>query len=134
MKTTNITIKLLISIINIVITFILSLPFLIYYGISIEWKILWIMIFLVYNIVVETAFGRCIGMMVLKARYEFQKSFWQTTLYVTLYTASFSTLLFYVRFPFDLLFINLLVQLLFILSTGTTLHGYLSGGVKTIKT
>ena len=50
--------------------------------------------------------------------------------YSTLYTASFSTLLFFIWFPFDLLCINLLcVQLPFVLLTGTTLHGYLSGNI-----
>lgn len=55
-------------------------------------------------------------------------------LYALLYLASLSTVLFYIRFPFDLLAANLLlVQLPCVLITGTTLHGKLAGGVTTVR-
>lgn len=133
MKNTNAIYKLFTSVINVALTFILALPFLFHYEIGLEWKLVWIAIFFVYNLFCEVVFGKCVGMMILKTSYEIQKSFLEKVLYVFLYTISFSTLLFYIWFPFDILLINLLaIQLPCILLTGTTLHGFLSGGIKTV--
>ena len=55
-------------------------------------------------------------------------------IHAVLYTLSFSTLLFWIYFPFDLFLVNiLLIQLPSILLTGSTLHGYLAGKMTTIK-
>ncbi len=55
-------------------------------------------------------------------------------IWLSLYTLSFSTLLFWVFFPFDLFLINMLcLQLPMILIKKTTLHGFLSGQMVTIK-
>jgi hypothetical protein len=55
-------------------------------------------------------------------------------IYAFLYTLSFSTIVIWVFFPFDLLLVNLfLVQLPFVLITGTTAHGYLSGKMSGYK-
>lgn len=49
-------------------------------------------------------------------------------LYTFLYSLSFSTIVIWIFYPFDLLLFNLLfIQLPTVLLTGTTLHGYLSG-------
>ncbi len=48
--------------------------------------------------------------------------------YALLYSLSFSTIIIWVVFPFDVLLVNLiLVQFPLIHFTGYTLHGYLSG-------
>ena len=128
MKRTGILYKLLPSLANVAITFVFALPFLYFYGFSLEWKLAWIGIFFGYNLFCEIVFGRCVGMMLCNTEYETCKSFLKNVLYVFLYTISFSTLLFYIWFPFDLLAINLFaIQLPCILLTGTTLHGLLSG-------
>ncbi len=78
-------------------------------------------------------FGKCVGMMLFKAHYEIQVPVWRKILYVILYTVSFSTLLLHIWFPFDILLINILaIQLPCVLLTGTTLHGFLSGNVRTV--
>jgi ABC-type long-subunit fatty acid transport system fused permease/ATPase subunit len=54
--------------------------------------------------------------------------------YSILYTLSFSTILFSIFFPFDLLLFNiLLLQLPTIIFKKTTLQGYLSGNITTVK-
>ncbi len=133
MKNTNAIYKLLTSVINVLVTFILAIPFFLIYGVNIKWKISWIAIFFLYNIFFEFIYGRCLGMILFKTYYESRKSPLRIFLYVALYTVSFSTLLFYIWFPFDLLLFNLLVlQLPCVLLTGATLHGLLSGGIKTV--
>ena len=73
-------------------------------------------------------------MILVKTYYDHERTIAQKLLYACLYTLSFSTLIFYIWFPFDLLLINLVViQLPFILKFGNTFHGFLSGNVKTIK-
>lgn len=133
MKNTSAFYKLVTSVINVFLTFIPTVPALLYYGIGTEWKLVWIAIFFVYNFLCEVVFGRCVGMMILGTSYKVRGVFLDKILYVSLYTASFSTLLFNVCFPFDILLVNLLlVQLPCVLFTGTTLHGLLSGGVRTV--
>ncbi len=72
-------------------------------------------------------------MILFNTHYEARKLPIEKVVYIMLYTASFSTILFYIWVPFDLLVFNLLIlQLPCILLTGTTLHGFLSGGIKTV--
>ncbi len=133
MKNTNVVYKLLQSVVNVLVTFIFTLPFLFVYGITIEWKISWITIFFLYNLFFEFIYGRCFGMILFNTHYEARKLPIEKVVYIMLYTASFSTILFYIWVPFDLLVFNLLIlQLPCILLTGTTLHGFLSGGIKTV--
>ncbi len=134
MKPTNIVYKLFPSIVNVFFTFLLSLPFLLIYGNTTKWKIIWIGIFFLYNCTFEFAYKRCLGMMLFNTHYEIEKTSLQKILYILLYTVSFSTLLFYIWFPFDLLMVNVIfIQLPCILITGNTLHGLLSGGIETIR-
>jgi len=135
MKTTNAIYKLLPSLINISLTFILSSPSFILSGFGLIWKLSWIAIFLVYNLIFELSYKkRDPGMILVKTYYDHERTIAQKLLYACLYTLSFSTLIFYIWFPFDLLLINLVViQLPFILKFGNTFHGFLSGNVKTIK-
>ena len=123
MKNTNAIYKLLQSVVNVVATSVLSVPFLLLYGPTLKWKISWVVIFFLYNIFFEFVYGRCLGMMVFHTQYESKKSSPEKILYISLYTASFSTLLFYIWFPFDLLIFNLLIlQIPCVLLTGTTVH------------
>ncbi len=135
MKTTSAIYKLLPSILNVLLTFILSLPFLILFNSSLAWKLSWIVIFLIYNLVFEFFYkNRDPGMVLFNTYYEHKRTASQKLLYICLYTLSFSSLLFYIWFPFDLLLINLIaVQLPCVYLTGNTLHGFLSGNVKTIR-
>lgn len=134
MKTTNISYKLFPSVINIIVTFVLSLPFLLIYEDITKWKIIWVVIFFLYNCIFEFAYNRCLGMMLFGTYYEKEKTILQKLLYVFLYTISFGTILFYIWVPFDLLIFNLVaIQLPFILITGNTFHGFVSGKIKTIR-
>lgn len=135
MKNTNIFYKSLPSIINIALTFILSIPLLVYFGFGSNYKISWAMIFLLYNLVFELFFyKRDPGMIFVGTFYEHQRTTLQKILYVILYTLSFSTLLFYIWVPFDLFLINILfIQLPCVLITKNTFHGFLAGNVKTVK-
>ncbi len=134
MKNTSIQYKLAASIINILATFLAALPFLYIYGLSTEWKVSWIVIFFFYNVIFEGIYGRCLGMMLCNTHYKSEVPLLRKLVYITLYTASFSTLLFYLWFPFDLLLINLLLlQLPSLLLTKTTLHGFVSGDVMTVR-
>jgi hypothetical protein len=58
----------------------------------------------------------------------------QQIIYAFLYSLSFSTIVIWIFFPFDLLLFNLLlIQLPCVLKTGTTLHGHLSGRMSGYK-
>jgi hypothetical protein len=134
MQTTKLRYKLLPSLINVGITFLIALPFYFIFTDKLWWKYIWILVFLVYNLVFEIIFNRCPGMMLVGSHYNQNRNLGQKILYVILYSLSFSTLLFRLWFPFDLFLINLLlIQLPFILITKTTFHGYLSGKIKTVR-
>lgn len=73
-------------------------------------------------------------MMVLGTQWEREYSTKNKLVFLILYTLSFSTLFFWVFFSFDLFLANiLLLQIPMILMTGTTLHGFLSGNMTTVK-
>jgi hypothetical protein len=134
MRHTSILEKFTASVINTAFVLDLSIPFYLLWGFGLAWK--WSVITLFF--IVEFSFfvlgrDRDLGMRVVgsswKGRYSAKRHF----IYVILYTISFSTVLFYIWLPFDLLFINLLcVQLPTVLLTGTTFHGYLTG-LETVK-
>ena len=67
-------------------------------------------------------------MIILGIKWKEEYPLKQQIIYVLLYTLSFSTVVIWIYFPFDLLFFNLLfIQLPTVILTGSTLHGYLSG-------
>lgn len=73
------------------------------------------------------------GMLIAGSYWAERYPLWKHLVFALLYTASFATLFIWVWFPFDLLLINMLaVQLPFVVTTGTTLHGYLSGNMRTV--
>lgn len=128
--------KLLNSAINVIIVFIIFLPFLFFLESSIiTKKILFIILFFLYKLIIIFFNGnRSIGMMITRTYWKKKYPLKNQLLHAVLYTLSFSTLLFWIFFPFDLFLINmLLIQLPSVILTGTTFHGYISGKMMTIK-
>ena len=136
-RDTNILEKLIPSVINLFIILFLSLIVIYMFNIedTISRKTIFISIMFLYNLCIAVFNkNRCIGMIIMNTYWEKEYSLTNRILYALLYTLSFSTLLFYIYFPYDLLLFNLLlIQLPFILTKHTTAHGYLSGNMKTIK-
>jgi hypothetical protein len=126
---TNAWQKLLVSIINTGLVVVLSIPFLILLGFTFEYRLILVLIFLAYQLVILLFPGRrSIGAVLTHSywneRYPLKNHF----IYAFLYSLSFSTLVIWIVFPFDLLLVNLLlIQWPFVRKTGYTLHGYLSG-------
>jgi hypothetical protein len=128
-KNTNPIDKLSVSIINTFFVVLLSLPFYFIYGFSTSYKLILVLIFFLYNLTfVFLKKNRCLGMILLNIQWKKEYPIKNQLIYILLYTLSFSTIVIWIFFPFDLLLFNLLlIQLPCVLKTGTTLHGYLSG-------
>lgn len=126
---TNALEKLMVSVINTFFVVLISSPFYYIYGFNLKYKIILILLFLFYNLLfIFVSKNRCLGMILLKVYWKKDYPLLNQLVYAFLYTASFSTIVIWIFFPFDLLLINLLfLQLPCVLITGTTLHGYLSG-------
>ncbi|MDG6774386.1 hypothetical protein QCB45_08575 [Thiomicrorhabdus sp. ZW0627] len=134
-RETNALEKLFTSLINTAVVFLFLLPFL-WFDLSIqELKWVFIGLFLLENLLsILISDYRLPGMILQNTHWKQAYSKPQQLLHALLYTASFSTLLFWVWIPGDLLILNLLLlQLPCILMTGTTLHGWLSGGMVDVK-
>ena len=128
--------KLSTSILNVIIILLIFLPFYFIAELNLfQAKILFICLFLIYNIIsLFFLERRDIGMVFMKTYWEKDYPWWKLGIFAVFYTLSFATILFWVYYPFDLLVLNLLVfQLPTILLTGYTLHGLLSGKVRTVK-
>lgn len=94
-----------------------------------DWRLTLVASFFVYQVIVAlTPSRRSLGMRLLGIRWAQDYSVRSHVIFACLYSLSFSTLVVWVFFPFDLLIANLLlVQLPMVLLTGCTLHGYASG-------
>lgn len=134
MRETKFYEKLLMSTINALVVLVVYLPFFFFINDLRVKKIILVALFFLYNLVILIFNGnRCVGMMVLKSYYNTSIKFWKHILYIILYTLSFSTLLIWIYFPFDVFLFNILfIQLPVVYLKGTTLHGYLAGGIKTM--
>ena len=128
-KNTNAIQKLSVSIINTIFVLILSLPFYFIFNCSTTYRIILVLTFFLYNLsFILLTKNRCLGMIILGIKWKEEYPLKQQIIYVLLYTLSFSTVVIWIYFPFDLLFFNLLfIQLPTVILTGSTLHGYLSG-------
>lgn len=118
------------SLINACIVVLISLPVAYFYSWQ-AWRISAIALFLFYNLFF-TIFnnGRCLGQMACKSYWLPPVTRAQLLVHDFLYTLSFATLFIWIWFPFDVFLANMLfLQLPTILLAGTTLHGYLSGGL-----
>ncbi len=136
-RPTNILEKLIPSVINLFVILFISTLLTYIFNIT-EWssrKIVFISVMFIYNFCIAVFNdNRCIGMMIMNTYWDKEYSLKNRVIYSILYTLSFSTLLFYIFFPFDLLLFNLLIiQLPFVLTKHTTAHGYLSGNMKSVK-
>jgi hypothetical protein len=125
--------KLFASVINVAFVAIIFIP--LSFFINIDWKFLLILIFFGYNLFfLIFNKNRCLGMIILKTYWKEDYSFFNYSIFIILYTLSFSTLLFYFYFPLDLFLANmLLLQLPTIVLKKTTFHGWLSGNIVGIK-
>jgi hypothetical protein len=134
-KNTNAMQKLAVSIINTSIVALASLPFYLIFEFTTAYKITLVLLFFFYNLIfVFTKDHRCIGMKILTIYWKEKYSTKKLLIYTLLYTLSFSTIVIWILFPFDLLIFNLIaIQLPCVLKTGTTLHGYLSGKISGYK-
>ena len=128
--------KLLNSAINVALAFVIVLPLWLLVDSSFMVKrILFLMLFLLLKLTVLFFHeNRSPGMIITKTYWKEKYPLRNQLLHAVLYMLSFSTVLFWVYFPFDLLLINiLLIQLPTVLKTGTTAHGYLAGKMFTVK-
>lgn len=128
--------KLLNSTINVIVIFIIFLPFLIFLNISLfSKKFVFIVLFFIYKLaIIFFNENRSIGMIITNTYWKKTYPLKNQLLHAVLYTLSFSTLLFSIFFPFDIFLINiLLIQLPSIIITGTTFHGYIAGKMMTVK-
>ena len=134
MQDTSIIEKLVPSIINVAIVLLISSPILILKSSVLEKKLIIIGLFFLYGLIfIFFNNGRDLGMILFKTYWKEHYPLIQMLIYNFLYTLSFSTLFFWKFFPFDIFLFNMLVlQLPIILLTGTTLHGFLSGGMTTV--
>ena len=121
--------KLAKTIINTCFVLLVSLPFLLYFGFDWRYKIAVIIIFFIYQLIVAlTPMHRDLGDLITKTHWIDSYPTKNHVAFAFFYTASFSTVFIWLYFPFDVLLINLLIiQLPFVLKTGYTLHGYISG-------
>lgn len=135
MRETNFIEKLLASVVNVLIVGIFFFPIIFFNIDLILKKIIFISLFLLYNLLVLVFNkNRCFGMIILKTQWKEKYPFANQVIYILLYTLSFSTLLFWVYFPLDLFILNMIVfQLPVVIVKKTTLHGYLSGNMITVK-
>ncbi len=96
-------------------------------------KLFCILLFFLVSLFTGLYRVRTPGLKILNAKWDKYPPIKNLILYSFLYTLSFSTLFFYVLFPFDLLILNLfLFQLPCVILKGTTLHAFLSGRGKTV--
>lgn len=133
-RSTKIIEKLFVSLINVLITGAMVIPFAIVFGLGITLWLIWATLFFLLNLVFEFRFDRCPGMLVLRIHYNHRRNIAQKLLYCVFYTISFSTIFVWAWFPFDIFLANMiLLQLPMVLKTGTTLHGFLAGKLVTMK-
>lgn len=127
--------KLFTSAINVAVALVFLVPFFWVDFSALELKWIFIGLFLLQNLVAISFFDyRLPGMVVQNTQWKHPYPLPNQLVHALLYSASFATLLFWVWFPGDLLLINLLLlQWPCIQLTGTTMHGWLSGGMKDVK-
>ena len=135
MKSTNIFQKLAASVINIFIVVLFSSPLIFIQMSVIDKKLIVIGIFFLYTLIFLIAnYNRDLGMILVGTIWKKQYPWYQHLVYNIFYTLSFATIFFWIKYPFDILAINLLVlQLPTIILTGTTFHGFIAGNMVTIR-
>ena len=127
--------KLLNSTCNAFVALAIACPFLLFDISLLQFKLIVVAAFLAENLeALLFRDYRLPGMLLLNTHWKTDYPLAGQLTHALLYSASFSTLLFWVWFPGDLLLINLLcLQLPCVLATGTTLHGLLAGNMVDVK-
>jgi len=127
--------KLLNSAINALVALALSVPALFLSLSLVQLKLIIVTVFFLENLEAILFHNYQLpGMRILGTRWKARYSTSQQLVHAILYSASFSSLLFWVWYPGDLLLFNLLcLQLPCVLMTGTTLHGLLAGKMVDVK-
>jgi hypothetical protein len=127
--------KLATSTFNVMFVSILFTPFNFFVDSIFAKKILLVFIFFIHNLTfLFLNKRRLFGMIVMKTTYAKRYSTAQLLSYASLYSLSFSSLLFWIFFPLDIFLFNmLLLQLPTVILKKTTLHGYLSGNITSVK-
>lgn len=123
------------SLINMGIVGIFFIPFHLLIADLLVKKVIFVLLFFIY-ITIFLCFNhnRCVGMMIMQMYYGGEFRFCAHLLYNVFYTMSFATCIFWVWIPGDLFMINMIfLQIPFIMFTGTTFHGYISGNIITMK-
>lgn len=128
--------KLFASIINVLIVYILAIPLWLADLSTSADKVILIVAFFVYELLfLSIGSGRDPGMMVVGSYWQKHYSYRRKVIYAFFYAISFASVMFWVRFPLDVLVMNLLLlQLPSVLLTGTTLHGWLAGMISVVRT
>lgn len=131
MKKTNIVDKFLVSVVNLLVVIVPTIPFF-FLG---NWRVAIVIFFLIYQLIIAfTKTSKSLGMRLLKIQWAEDYSLKSRLTFAILYSASFATIVVWILFPFDLLIFNLLgIQLPMVLVTGYTLHGYLAGKMHGVK-
>ncbi len=136
MRRVNVFEKLMASVVNVIIVSIVFLPFLVFFELSLLLKkLIFVSLFLLYKLFfIFVNKNRTVGMIVMRTHWKRKYLLKKQILHAVLYTLSFSTLLFWIVFPFDLFLVNmLLLQLPSMKLTGMTLHEFLSGKMEGVK-
>jgi hypothetical protein len=127
-KRTNAVQKFMHSVINVLFIFMLFIPFTFFVHDLFIRKLILIALFFIYNLffLIFNKY-RSLGLIALNSHWEKDYPLKNKLIHLSFYTLSFSTLLFWFFFPFDLFLLNICcIQLLTVILTGTTFHGYLS--------
>jgi hypothetical protein len=128
--------KLAASAINACVAIVLSLPIALIFDFSTGWRFSAVSIFFLLQ-VLDThrhAAFLCLGIRVIGTRWERRYSEKKKALYSVLYTLSCATLFVHLYAPFDIFLTNmLLLQLPTVFLTETTFHGWLAGGMWTVR-
>lgn len=135
MRKTKLFEKALPSLMNVSFVAILSIPLTWIHCDTATKKIIVIGLFFAYNLFfLIFNNNRCLGMIITDTHWKKTYPLKNKFMFIFLYSLSFSTLFFWFFFPFDLFLFNMLIlQIPLILIKGTTLHGFLSGDMVTIK-
>ncbi len=127
--------KIIASLVNIGVCFILSLPILIVYRSRVQWQIAFVVAAGIYQVIVATILrDRCLGLRAIKARWEQERyPTRRRIIFHTLYFLHDASVAVWIFFPFDIFLANILIlQLPLLLIANSTFQNWTSG-FKSIK-
>ena len=128
--------KLFTSLVNVIVVFVVSIPFFLFDGLSaLTLKLIIIGLFFLENVTAIIFLDYQLpGMLIQKTIWQCRYSKMNQLIHAIMYTASFASMLFWIWVPGDLLLVNLLLlQLPCILLTKTTFQGLIAGNMVDVK-